>query len=82
MKEQRRLAAIVPVNFSAKSVVGQARRFELLTVTSDVPPYVERPLRQVLFSNDGATGTVRSYVRPLLARSKTAGLDEVRDASG
>jgi hypothetical protein len=27
-------------------------------------PYVERPLRQVLFSNDGATGTVRSYVRP------------------
>ena len=38
MREQRRLAAIVPVNFSAKSVVGQSRRFRDALTASGLPP--------------------------------------------
>jgi len=69
------------VNGPAMSPSGQARRFELPTVTSGALPYVERPLRQVLFRTMAQRERC-GHMSGLLARSKTAGLDEVRDASG
>ena len=38
MKEQRRLAAIVSVNFSTKSVVGHSRRFRDVRDMSELLP--------------------------------------------
>ena len=51
MREQRRLAAIAPVNFSAKSVVGHSRRFEHPSIMSGLSPTadVSRPGQHFAF---------------------------------
>src|SRR5580704_16862655 len=75
------------------SDLGQSRRSEGALMTSDLPPtsdilrvrrqvsYVERPLRQVLFKTMAQRERC-GHMSGVFVRSKTAGLDEVRDTSG